>query len=186
MYFPKNEKVQPLPQWYGWRQDVIVCDEARAFLEKHRLQWQAMFVESHVNKNGVFTGRDLSVGWKTALAEEVSRIMPNSHDAVIRRIHAICSKESGIIFAEYLDAACISLGLHIDYDTQMTILPGNRSLAHEMIESRAFHLGLDLTHSETNEYREQLLNVTLRYLKYPHERESLKDLAPLDALRPYQ
>lgn len=145
--------------WFQWGYHVVPTSLLRDFLIQH------------------FEGRH---EWKEQFYFDVAFTLKLDQKAVARRMRDVWTCTSAVTKASYADAACIALGLELDRDTNIPTLPGNLSLAKEMILLRADE---ELDEMTLERLARKTHRICALICGYPHNVERLLDLAPYNCLR---
>lgn len=160
---------------FGWQGYIIPAPYVRDVLLKHG---------PTLNNESPAVQHD--IGWQTVLATRIARILGTKDTAPFRRIYGLLADEANIVLAQWADACCLSLGLRLDHDIELPVLPGNSQTARELIIERAAFAGDSLTPKQLNALTKKLIRLARLIVHYPHHTERLLDLAPYDCLRPYR
>jgi len=155
--------------WYGWKEWVVPSEPLRVLLEKNQKYLEATDCDG------------LGHGWKELLAHQVALILRGSPNAAKRRIYDLCYGRVMVTSAPYAGAITMALGLDLDRDTDIPTLPGNKTLAADLIRVRADQ---DLDEMHVRRLARQTIRLSALILRYPHNQARLQDLAPFDCLRP--
>jgi hypothetical protein len=121
----------------GWRTWVVPSTLLRDFVYKHKHIWQARYAppqHEDLWRGLMLSAKDL--GWRQHLALEVSMSLGLKMDATKRHLYRVMSGESQVIHAEFAEIIVMSLGMDIDRDTMLPVLPGNLRCAQELLEVR--------------------------------------------------
>lgn len=173
--------------WYGYRTWVVPSPLLREFILKHKQELAADFRPSlHTNgKLNWARAGDTDVGWKEALAREMSGILHLNTEAILRRLWGVMNDEYHIINAEFAEAAVLSLGLDLDRDTDIPVLPGNIKHAVDLIECRANVAGDELNEMEIRRLAKRAIRVSHLIIKRPYHTSLLVQYAPYNCLKGY-
>lgn len=181
----REQNPYAIPAWYGWPGFIVATWQLAEFIEANKPKWQAMY--SPTNKGEYMpTHTDNEDGWKTVIAMNVGQIIGRTEEAISRRIYGVMAGEAKIVRAEFADAVCLSLGMFIHHDTDLTVLPGCRAAAVELIEERATFEKRKLRPETVNDYARRLLYLSCKIVENPEQHDKLVAKAPLDALRDYR
>ena len=179
----KKKRKKPFPPGFGWKDWVVPAWQLREFIEKNKHQWQAMYTPLQMTtlEKSVTVNQAEGEGWKMALAMRVSCITGKGEPAVLRRLFEYVERDVKVAKAEYADAICLSLGLHLEYDAGLIVLPGNRRLAAEMLTDAMEFTGKKLPNFE--EEVERLLWIAYDVIHNPKKANELVGKAPLNVLK---
>lgn len=123
-------------------------------------------------------------GWRLLLAERMAKTLNIKTETVERRLNDIIHKKTSTTKAAFADAACLAVGLRLELDTDLPVLPGNTRDALDLVTIRAEMQGVTLTEDEAQRLARITHRVSALISKYPHKIDRLLDLAPYDCLRP--
>lgn len=123
-------------------------------------------------------------GWQALLGERVGRILKEKHTIADRRIGGIMASpelpsRGKVVTVKYAEAIFLSIGLRLDQDVVLPILPGSVADARDLLMIRS---GLDERGVDT--MIGPLLRLCNEIVKTPDWSDAMLDKAPFDCLRP--
>ncbi len=128
---------------------------------------------------------DENFGWLEQLAQRGSVIVGNSIAVQRRRIYDVMHETSRVTHTENVDGWLLAAGLRIDQDTSLPTLPGNKTLALELLHIRAEALDPGVTERDVIHLVAPLLLTCQSIVDSPELLSELQDEAPFDCLRPW-
>lgn len=176
-----------MPKWYAYQSWVVPTRLLADFMHDHKHHWQAQYSpppNSGSNSHAMSAGVVDDAGWKTYLTYRLSMILGRTEEAIARRLHEYDHATTRTANSEYADAICLTLGLSIDHETTLPVLPGSRGHARDLIELRAMHYGKPWGVNRVEEEMRKTLFLCCQIVNDPYNAAKYMDKAPLDCLRP--
>lgn len=122
--------------------------------------------------------------WKTILIDKYSDKFNIKRQSVERKLLKIMTVDKGVTEIDGVEKLAISLGHHIDLDTNIPTLPGNRMLAADLIYVRASEKNKDIGFDDVSSYIPTVIELAGLIIDDPGNISFYQDEAPFDCLRP--
>lgn len=174
-------------QWWGWQKYVVPTSIFWPWLLEQKPHILATMEPLQRSGNGAIQAGnqyDNEQGWKEMLSHRMALLLNNSPEAVLRRLWGASAGEAKAISAEYVDAACLAMGLYLDRDVDLPVLPGSVNVAKELLLERVSDQSISLDELELRRLAKTTVRISALICSYPHHTERLLDMAPFDCLRP--
>ena len=177
----RKKQIHPLHHWKTW---VVPACLLRDFILDHKHIWQLRYSPPHIDSAlyGTVVPNE-KFGWRAHLALEVSMFTGQSLDAVHRHIYRVMAVEGRVSTIEFAEAVVLSLGLFIDQDTNIPVLPGNLRNAQELLEVRDPKFW-ERPEKERLHFQREVMELCGEIIRHPERLKELQDAAPFDCLRP--
>jgi len=179
-YALSKTKLNLTSKEYGWPGHVIPSRLVERVLNEQ--------VKPIVMKEmrSVDSTQNPELGWLEHLAGRAATISrTRSAEAMKRRLYDVLHQKSTVTYAEMVDNWCLAAGLHLDHDTGLPTLPGNKQDALELIYRRGKAVEKGLTKFDCLPLIPPLIDLCYAIIKSPDQLAELQDDAPFDCLRPW-
>ena len=179
-----STSIGPLVHWKTW---VVPAVMLREFIHDHQHVWQSQYSPLQHDVSGWEVGNTGTItedcGWRTHLSIQVSMMTGNTIETTQRNLYRVMSDEGQVIGVDFAEAVVMSLGLFIDQDTTIPVLPGNLRCAQELLEVRDEQFW-NRSSEERNQLKRLVMELRNQIIQYPDRLEEIQDEAPFDCLRP--
>lgn len=161
---------------------VVPAEMLKDVIEQHHKVVQARVSPMHEFQRGRALYED--EGWREFIASDMAQILRSTPVAVIRRLWGVMNGEAKVVNVCFAEAACMAMGIELEIDTNLPVLPGNKVLATDLVTIRAENHGEELPQLVAKRLGIRAWKLSGLIVRYPHHLELLRDMAPYDCLRP--